>query len=209
MNTSAPAPAPSTSSPLRVKGRLMLQEEFTERLQTFCTWLGFSKVKIWHSDTVAEHTRSGPIFTPTPSAGDAVILLSCRIDYNPDWGHCGLPHLRVRENNGDRSKHCPPAFIAPFLRQYRFAQEQIFLTETEQGNHLITLPECHLKKDGEECGSRLLIDLSKVAEPDGDGAFVPVMVSGMMSSYVIATNGGSYEVSPRRPPLRRSLCQRR
>jgi hypothetical protein len=182
-----PAPALSNPSSLRVKGRMMLHEKFTERLQNFCTSLGFNQVNVCNSELKANTPGDGRRCLPTVATGDAVILLSCRVAYNPDWGgHCGLPQLRIRETNGDWAEHCPAAFIAPFLRQYRFAQEHIYLSEPEPGNHLITLPIDLLQKGDEKPGCRLRIDLGKVAEPDRDGALVPVMISGSMTSYPLA-----------------------
>jgi hypothetical protein len=189
MNTFIHAPAQANTSSLKVKGRMMLHEEFTVRLKNLCNSLGFSKVQIRRADSFAGHDGKGSNFSAKGTEEDAVIILSCKISYNPDWGgYCGLPQLLVREKNGDKGEQSPAAFIAPFVQQYRFATEHIYLTETLQGRHLITLPENLLKKDGQECGCKLQIELDKVAEPDEDGAILPVMISGSMSSYALSNN---------------------
>jgi hypothetical protein len=187
MHNSLPSPVQSNGSSLKVKGRLIPYEEFSVRLKNFYVSLGFGKVKIRHVGSGSELDGIAADILQKRSGGDAVIVLSCRVSYNPNWGgYCGLPQLLVQEKNGARAGQCPAAFIAPFLQQYRFAKEHIYLTATGQGNHLITLPESLLKKDAEKPGSRLIVKLDKVAEPDKDGAMIPVMVSGSMLSYALS-----------------------
>ncbi len=184
MNSSVPPP--STSSSLKVKGRMMLHEDFTERFGSLCSSLGFDDAKILQPDSFINHHRADSQGSPVPSPADAVVLLSCRVAYNPNWGgHCGLPQRRVRYT-GDRPDHCPAAFIAPFLQQYRFAQEHIHLTRTCQGDHLITMPAILAEPNGEKQGSRLHIELDKVAAPDQDGGFTPLVTAGEMVSYPLA-----------------------
>jgi hypothetical protein len=72
------------------------------------------------------------------------------------------------------------------LQPYKFAQEQIYLTKTRQGQYLITLPKKFLKNEEERQGIKLLIALDKVAEPDENGAIEPVSTSGSRFSYTLS-----------------------
>lgn len=189
MHKSMSSQAQWNGSSLKIKGRLIPYEEFSARLKNFYVSLGFGKVKIRHVGSGGEPDGIAADILQKSSGVDAVIVLSCRVAYNPDWGgYCGLPQLLVREKNGDGAGQCPAAFISPFLQQYRFAKEHIYLTATGQGNHLITLPESLLQKDEDKPGSTLIVKLDKIAEPDKDGAIVPVMVSGSMFSYALSDN---------------------
>jgi len=154
-------------------------------LQIMCNTLGFENAKISASgnfgtlDSIAD-------FVQNCSAQEAVIVLSCKVHYNPKWGgFSGHPHLSTCMNEG-KDELCPAGFIAPFLQLYKFAQEQIYLTKTRQGQYLITLPKKFLKNVEERRGLKLLIALDKVAEPDENGAIEPVSISGSRLSYILS-----------------------
>jgi hypothetical protein len=107
---------------------------------------------------------------------------------------------------------CPAGFLAPFLQLYKFAQEQIYLTETRQGRHLITVPKDFLKNDEEGQGIKLVIALDKVAEPDENGVIIPVSTSGSRFAYTLsakfqqALDGQNYGWNPGRSiPIGRHL----
>ena len=164
----------------------MLHEEFSSRLQIMCNTLGFENVKVRASgkfDTLDSISDS----VQNCSEQNAVIVLSCKVHYNPKWGGFnGHPNLINRMKEG-KDELCPAGFLAPFLKLYKFAQEQIYLTETRQGQYLITLPQNFLKSDEERQGIKLLIALDKVAEPDENGAIVPVSTSDSRFSYTLST----------------------
>ncbi len=187
MNMVLPEETEAKGSSLKIKGRIMLHEEFSSRFQNMCTTLGFGNVKTPEfgnfdildslSDTVQNDSEI-----------DAVIVLSCKVHYNPNWGgFCGHPQLLTRMKTG-KDELCPSTFLAPFLQLYYFAQQQIYLSKTREGKHLITLPKAFLEKDEEGRGSKLIIFLDKVAEPDENGALVPVSTSGSRCSYNISMN---------------------
>jgi hypothetical protein len=170
---------------LKIKGRIMLQEEFSSRLDKMCNALGFKNVKTSEFGTLNILDN----FSDTLQDGaeiDAVIVLSCKVDYNPNWGgFCGHPQLLTQIKTG-KDELCPSTFLAPFLQLYNFAQQQIYLTKTMQGKHLITLPKSFLEEDQEGQGSKLIISLDKVAEPDKNGIIVPFSSSGSRCSYNIS-----------------------
>lgn len=165
----------------------MLHKDFSSRLQNMCNTLGFKNVKIPEScnfgtlDSFSDANRNG-------SESDAVIVLSCKVHYNPNWGgFCGHPQLLAR-TQAARDESCLAGFLAPFLQLYKLAQEQICLSETKHGRFLITLPKNLLKHDEEKHGSRLFIALDKVADPDENGAIVPISVAGSRVSFPLSTN---------------------
>ncbi len=163
----------------------MLHEEFSSRLQIMCNTLGFENVQIpafgnfGTLDSISDSVQNC-------SEQDAVIVLSCKVYYNPNWGGFnGHPHL-INNMKAANDEVCPAGFLAPFLQLYKFAQEQIYLTETRQGQYLISLPQKFLKSDEEKQGIKLLIALDKVAEPNENGAIVPVSISGSRFSYTLS-----------------------
>ena len=164
----------------------MLHKDFSTRLQNMCNSLGFENVKIPESCSFgALETLPDP--DQTFSERDAVIVLSCKVQYNPNWGgFCGHPQLLAR-TQAAKDESSPAGFLAPFLQLYKLAQEQIYLTETKQGQHRITLPKNLLKCDEEQIGSKLTIALDKVAEPDENGAITPVSISGGRLSFTLST----------------------
>ncbi len=163
----------------------MRHEEFSSRLQSMCNTLGFENVQIRDSGNFSS-LDSYSATVQNCCEQDAVIVLSCKVHYNPNWGGLyGHPHL-ITPLKGSKDELCPAGFLAPFLQLYTFAQEHIYLTETRQGEHLITLPKSFLKNDEKRPGSKLLIALDKIAEPDEHGAILPVSTSGSRFSYTLS-----------------------
>jgi hypothetical protein len=177
----------SKGSPLKIRGRLMLHEEFSSRLQNMCNTLGFENVNFQESG----YFSTLGSFSDTMqncSERDAVIVLSCKVNYDPSWGgFCGHPQLLTRMKVGN-DELCPAGFLAPFLQMYNSAQKQIYLNKTKQGRHLITLPKGLLKNDAESVENKFIIALNKVAEPDENGAIVPVSTYGSRFTYNLSTN---------------------
>lgn len=187
MKTFSPGQERANAPSLKIKGRMMPFDEFTARLKNLCGSLGFNGVHIRHLDSLHDTDGIAADSFAKDARGEAVVVLSCRVSYNPNWGgFCGLPQLLVREKYEDTVEHCPASFIAPFLQQYRFAREHVYLTETELGQYLITIPESLLQKNGGNQPGHLVIDLARVAEPDRLGNIAPVLVNGMMFSYQLS-----------------------
>ncbi len=164
----------------------MLHEEFGTRLHTMCSTLGFQDVKIPKFGNCKINDFSD-IMQSCPTE-DGVLVLSCKIHYNPKWGgFCGHPQL-LTPVQADRDESCPAAFLAPFLQQYHHAQEKIYLSRTKEGRHLITLPQGLLADDEKKNSIQLRIALKKVAEPEADGGFVAVSTAGTRVCYILSTS---------------------
>lgn len=165
----------------------MLYEEFTRRWKNLCLALGFSTQCIRDSQYGADDEYGADNHVPEISwrwtgKEEAVILLSCRAPYNPNWGgYCGHPQMLVQAQNHEE-ENSPAAFIAPYLRQYRYAQEHVFLGMNGRGEHFITVPANLLERNG-GCGRQLIIEPAKVAQPDKDGNIVPAGIAGPMRTF--------------------------
>lgn len=171
MHKSLPSPAQSNGSSLKVRGRLIPYEEFSSRLKNFYASLGFGQVKIRHVGSGGDPDDVAADIPRKSSGGDAVIILSCRVSYNPDWGgYRGLPQLRVRRKNGDRDGQCPAPFIAPFLPNLRAAETHL----RQEFSRAITtfVAERRAGSGNMLCLAGLHIDMSEFRE-HGEHYFVP------------------------------------
>lgn len=162
----------------------MSHEDFTRRWKKLCYALGFSARGIRDRESGA-NGHVPEISSQLAEKEESVIVLSCRVPYNPNWGgYCGHPQLLVQAQ--DHDGNCTPAaFIAPYLRQYRYAQEHVFLAMNGRGEQFITLPARLLGRNG-DCGRTLIIDPAKVAQPDKDGNIVPARISGPMRTFALS-----------------------
>ncbi|MBU1566956.1 MAG: hypothetical protein KJ630_15190 [Proteobacteria bacterium] len=174
----------------KIKGRMIPYEEITCRLKNFCISLGFGPGTINRKDLP-------PSGYSVKSAGemrwqedeDMMLVFSTHVTYNPHWGgYSGLPRL-LHYNGSKRSPgHSPAEFIAPFLHRYRFAQDNIFINHTSQGQYLITIPNTLLNDCGECSEYKLKLHLKKIVEPAKDGAIYPVSISGEYHSFVVSND---------------------
>lgn len=206
-----PVVASTQPSSCTIKGRLIPYEEFLPRLKNFCLSLGFTKTITLRSKTpplqeglaVDTADSSWAVHSSPGSADqDGVILLSTRVPYEPDWGvYGGLPRPLIHEQVDRRNEGTVAQFIAPYLRQYHFAQNHIYLNRKETGEYLVTLPADLIGEESNDGGKTLHIRLDKFAEPDATGNFVPVMITDSFLSFHLSqqflhslrANGFSWE----------------
>ncbi len=163
--------------------------EFPCRLRNLSASLGFGPVTIRTSGLPAADSSPDDVAELVKNGGEdtAVFVLSTQVTYNPNWGSCcGLPRLLDHKKLKTSSGSTPADFIAPFLHLYRFAQENIFLSQTVQGQCLITVPETLLRQGGEDAGCKLNIHLERIVEPAKDGTLWPVMISGALHSFIVS-----------------------
>ncbi len=177
---------------LKIKGRMIPYEEFTVRLKNYCASLGFGQEEIAAAGHPLE-IRSAPpgsmsqVITDQLLQGpdhDSVIIFTTRVAYNPSWGgYRGLPRLLVQEKVETAPKSTPADFIAPFLHRYRTAQEHIFLSRTESGQYLITLPQTLLGEGRNLPAGTLQVHLDRIAESNASGGPQPLMVTDSLHTY--------------------------
>ena len=163
-------------------------EEFSGRLKTLSASLGLGPVPICTSGlTSADPSVSGAGQLQSDEVDNAAYVLSTKVRYNPNWGvNCGLPRLLEHKKTKSSPALTPADFIAPFLHLYRFAQENIFLSQTEQNQCLITLPEILLQQGEAGADCKLIIHLERIVEPNKDGFISPVLTSGSLHSFAVS-----------------------
>lgn len=188
MKTFSPEPSQPTQALFKIRGRMMPFEEFTDRLKTLSASLGLGPVPICTSGLpAADSSVSGAEPLPRDEGNNAAYVLSTKVTYNPNWGvYCGLPRLLDHQKTKSSPVRTPADFIAPFLHLYRFAQENIFLSQTAQNQYLITLPEILFQKDEAGSGCKLIVHLERVVEQSKDGLLCPVMISGTLHSFAVS-----------------------
>ncbi|GAB6190452.1 hypothetical protein JCM39068_02010 [Desulfocastanea catecholica] len=171
---------------------MISSREFLPRLKNFCLSLGF---------------RKPILLTPGPSAAldmhcdghgdsifvakddvcpgkDSVTLLATRVAYNPNWGvYGGLPRPLIHETSDCRTEGTIASFIAPFLAQYQFAQNHIYLACHATDQYLVTLPADLINRGQENTGQKLKILLDKMVDLDEKGGYVPHSVSDSLVSF--------------------------
>jgi len=162
----------------------MPQQDVFPRLQSMCNSFGFGAMNMQKSCSCASEAAAPAI---QDGAGqDSVIMLSCKVHYNPNWGSlCGHPQIFTSEKTGV-GEDCPSAFLAPFLQTYHLAQQQIYLNWTRDGRFLISAPEKFIKKPEQHQGCTLNIRLDKVARKNMAGVIEPVTVCGARFTYEIS-----------------------
>ena len=189
----------ATSDPLpqipscKVRGRTIPAYEFLPRLRTLCVSLGFQNPIVTKASEaaadLAERLAQGFRSSPDAERGeqDHIVILSAMIPYEQNWGaYTGLPGQRSREDFETVPPATPAEFIAPYVRQYRFAQEHIRLGCDSTGKPVVTMPEGLVSGMGNPAGLGLQVDVGRIAETgkklQGDPASAGSLVTFTMSA---------------------------
>jgi hypothetical protein len=183
MTMPTPAGVQTGQSSLRINGRLIRHQDFFPRFQTMCNLLGFS-----YESRAGEIccTQDGASQVHQGNAQNSFIMLSCKVNYNPNWGGLGGHPQLLAQQNPAGEELCPTTFLAPFLRLYTLAQRQIYLTCSETGDCFISVPARFLDCDGEEDGCHLNLVLDRIVELGVDGTINPVESNGMKFLYKVS-----------------------
>ena len=186
-----------TPPSFNIRGRIIPYKEFLPRLKNYCLSLGFKNPTVMNPDSSAtldtmsddNSDQSVAFGKDTCHGKDLVFVLSTKVPYEPSWGgYSGLPRPLIHERIDHRTENTASSFIAPYLLQYQFAQNHIYLACNEAGQHLITLPP-HFIKDGTEGhGKNLKILLDKIVESDEKGELPPYVVSDSFVSFPISAD---------------------
>ncbi len=175
-----------------IRGRMISSREFLPRLKNYCLSLGFRKPIVLAPepsvalDMLSDGTADA-LFTGKNvicSGNDSVTLLAARVSYNPNWGvYGGLPRPLIHETSDCRTKGTIANFIAPYLAQYHFAQNHIYLACHETDQYLVTLPSDLINSGQENAGQQLKILVDKMVELDEQGHYSPHSVSDSLVSF--------------------------
>jgi hypothetical protein len=178
MNTFLPVKAYENGSSLRIRGRVMAHTMFSKKLRKLCAALGLPVVLPGGDNAEAAADPSWK----WAGQRNGVVLLSCRVPYNPQWGELGgQPQLFGRIDIGDDDES-PAGFIAPFLRQYRLAQDHILLARSSAGEYRVTIPAAMLQAEG----PGLRLHLRRIAALDESGRAVSLPSGGLNPTYALS-----------------------
>jgi hypothetical protein len=162
-----------------IRGRMIPFKEFLPRLKNYCLSLGFIKPTV--------ETLQSPTAQAVMPKNDSIILLSTRVPYEPSWGvYEGLPRPLIHERTEHHPEGTTSNYIAPYLQQYRFAQQHIHLVGKEDDLCRITLPQDFVTSGKEHDGMKLRILREKIVDLDGDGYFSPLSTSDTSITYRIS-----------------------
>jgi len=162
----------------------MPQKDVFPRFQTMCNSLGFGTMNLQKSCCCAGDGATNPI--QHGATGDSVLMLSCEVHYNPNWGSlCGHPQIFTNAKAAT-GEDCPSVFLAPFLQTYLLAQKQISLNWTNDDQFVISIPEKFIKKPAQHQGCALNVLLDRAAKKNTAGVIEPVAVCGTRFTYEVS-----------------------
>lgn len=197
----------------KIDGMAMPYAEFVPRLFNFCISLGFRKGFIMPSRAFCSDESQGlPIILLTKHFGtfpfnhgivggimatdrhgphaahgeDAVILQASHIGYDPDTGIYGKyrrPHVISKPESDACGKITH--VITPYLKQYEFAKERIFLRRGNSGSYQIIVKNSFIDFTSHKIKSGLVLSLEKIVHTDRDNIIRPLEVFSASHAYEV------------------------
>lgn len=200
-------------APFTVDGMAIPYPEFVPRLYNLCIRLGFRKGLIMPSRAFCSdenqgfpiilltkhfgtfpfnHGRVGGIMAidrhaPHASHGeDSVIVQASHVGYDPVTGIYGT-FQRSRLVDKSISVSCGKLshVITPYLEQYQFAKDRIFLTITDTGIFTITIKNSFVDFFTHPVKSGLVLRLENITKIGEDGCIHPLEASSTMQSFEV------------------------
>jgi len=200
-------------APFIVDGMAMPYAEFVPRFYNFCMELGFRKDFIMPSRAFCSDENQGlPIILLTKHFGtfpfnhgrvggimaidrhgphahhgeDLVILQASHVGYDPDSGVYGK-YNRPKMIDKCVSDSCGKLthVITPYLEQYLFARERIFL-HRDQGKYLITVKNSFIDFTSHKVKNGLVIRLPNIVKVSDDGIIHPQSASSTTQAYEVS-----------------------
>ncbi len=197
-----------------VDGMAIPYPEFVPRLYNLCKRLGFRKGLIMPSRAFCSdenqglpiilltkhfgtfpfnHGRVGGIMAidrhePHASHGDdSVIVQASHVGYDPKTGIYGT-YLRPRTTEKTISVSCGKLshVITPYLEQFHFARDRIFLSRSESGTYLITAKNAFIDFSTHPVKKGLVLRLENIAIINVDGYVRPVGASSTTQSFEVS-----------------------
>jgi hypothetical protein len=197
-----------------VDGMAIPYPEFVPRLYNLCKRLGFRKGLIMPSRAFCSdenqglpiilltkhfgtfpfnHGRVGGIMAtdrhaPHASHGeDSVIVQASHVGYNPETGIYGT-YLRPRMSEKTISVSCGKLshVITPYLEQFHFARDRIFLSRSKSGRYLITAKNAFIDFFTHPVKNGLVLRLQNIARIHEDGCIRPMGASSTMQSFEVS-----------------------
>ena len=201
-------------APFTVDGMAMPYAEFVPRFYNFCMELGFRKGLIMPSRAFCSDENQGlPIILLTKHFGtfpfnhgrvggiiaidrhgphahhgeDLVILQASHVGYDPVTGVYGK-YVRPKMLGNYVSDSCGKLthVITPYLEQYIFARDRIFLHRDEQGRSLITIKNSFIDFASHPVKNGLVLRLPKIVRAADDGTIRPLAASSTTQAYEVS-----------------------
>jgi hypothetical protein len=188
-------PAPHIPA-CKIRGRLISAYDFLPRLKKLCLSLGFNDPvirKLGKLPPPSEMSVNKDILcsrslpNKRSNGRDRIIILSTKISYEQNWGgYSGLPNQHFQERSETEMYETLSDYILPYLKQYQFAQTKIHLGCDKADKFVATLPDHMVWGKESNDGISLRILIEKIAEPNAEGQFVPLDVSGPLVTFSLA-----------------------
>lgn len=201
-------------APFKVDGLAIPYPEFVARLYNLCMELGFRKGLIMPSRAFCSDENQGlPIILLTKHFGtfpfnhgrvggimavnrhgphshhgeDLMILQASHVGYDPVSGVYGT-YKRPQMEDHCLSDSCGKLIhvITPYLEQYLFARDRIFLHKDSRGNHLITVKNSFIDFGSHPVEQGLVLRLSNIVEEDSLGTIRPFTSASTTQTYTVS-----------------------
>lgn len=201
-------------APFRVDGLAIPYPEFVARLYNLCRELGFRKGLIMPSRAFCSDENQGlPIILLTKHFGtfpfnhgrvggivavdrhgphsqhgeDLLILQASHVGYDPQSGKYGT-YKRPQMTGDCQSDSCGKLIhvITPYLEQYNFAKDRVFLHKDSEGNCLITVKNSFIDFGSHPVSQGLVLRLNNIVEEDGTGVIRPFASACTTQTYRVS-----------------------
>ena len=201
-------------APFKVRGLAIPYPEFVPQLYNLCISLGFKRHYTMPSRAFCsdenqgfpiillskhfgsfpfDHGRVGGIMAidrhgPHAHHGeDSVILQASHVGYDPKTGKYGTCERPLME-----SKNISPScgkishVIEPYLKQYQFAKDRIFLHRNSKGQYLIKARDSLIDFSSKPVSDGLVLRLDRIVKIEDSGQVQPVATHATAHSYEIS-----------------------
>ncbi len=201
-------------APFKIDGLAIPYPEFVSRLYNLCIELGFRKGYIMPSRAFcSDETQGLPIILLTKHFGtfpfnhgrvggvvavnrhgphshhgeDLMILQASHVGYDPDSGVYGR-YNRPQTMGQCLSDSCGKLIhvISPYLEQYRFARDRIFLHKDDDDTCLITVKNSFIDFGSHPVMQGLVLRLNNIVEEDNMGVIRPVRSGSNTQTYKVS-----------------------
>ncbi len=203
-------------APFKIDGLAIPYPEFVARLYNLCMELGFRKGFIMPSRAFCSDENQGlPIILLTKHFGtfpfnhgrvggivavdrhgphshhgeDLMILQASHVGYDPESGVYGT-YSRPQMEDHCLSDSCGKLIhvIRPYLEQYRFARDRIFLYKDAGGHHLITVKNSFIDFASHPVSQGLVLRLNNIVQEDDKGIIRPHTSACTTQTYLVSEN---------------------
>lgn len=201
-------------APFRIDDRAISYAEFAPKLYNLCMTLGFRKGLIMPSRAFCSDENQGwPIILLTKHFGtfpfnhgrvggivaidrhgphahhgeDSVLVQASHVGYDPHtgvYGKCTRPKMSGTciSNSCGKITHV----ITPYLEQYRFAQERIFLHRDDKGMYLITVKNSFIDFDSHPVKDGMVLHLENIVKRSDNGKILPLSAISTSQTYEVS-----------------------